>query len=222
MIKWALKTVKNKVFLSELSKMEYGNEGVVISNPITITSNEIANLQSKRVICVARHSHEKGIDRLLHIWKEINAIHPEWILDIYGDGILYDTNVALANQLNIASSINFYLPITNIDEKYLEASLCLMTSRYEGLPLVLIEALHFGLPIVAYDCPDGPRVIIENETNGFLVPNGNQRDFIRQTIKLMDDFELRTTIGKAAKLSAKKYDREAIMEKWDTYFKTLV
>jgi glycosyltransferase involved in cell wall biosynthesis len=196
--------------------------GVVIPNPLWFESKKNANLKSKKVIVVARHSYEKGIDRLLFIWKKIIEKYPNWILEIYGKSSENQVYQKLAISLKIDKYIHFIEPVKNINEIYLESSFLIMTSRSEGLPMVLIEAMALGLPCVAYDCPCGPRSIIQNNENGFLVEDGNIDSFVQKMELLIEDENLRIQMGKNAKNSISKYDLETIMQQWKSLFEELI
>jgi glycosyltransferase involved in cell wall biosynthesis len=216
------KTIKkfNKVvFLSEDCSDEWklGNS-VVIPNPVTFFVEKDSSLANNRAITIARHSYEKGIDRLLMIWKKITKEHSDWCLDIYGEWNQDNKYQQLAIDLNISSNVNFFLPTLCIKDKYLESSIYLMASRSEAFPLVLIEAMNCSLPCIAYDCPSGPRNLIEDNENGFLIENGNSNDFEKKVALLIEDKELRIRMGKKAKLSIEKYQIDKVMNQWDGLF----
>ena len=97
-----------------------------------------------------------------------------------------------------------------------------MTSRSEGFPMVLLEAMASGLPCVAYDCPTGPRVVIEKGENGFLIEDGNVDSFVQKLELLIEDENLRIKMGINAQESVKKYDLESIMQQWKSLFESLV
>ena len=207
------------VALSKESLNEWNvKNGVVISNPLWFEASRFADLQSKKVIAVGRHSYEKGLDRMLQIWQKVNAKHPDWCLEIYGKSNENQKLQKLVNSLNIGNSVTFFDPVKNINDKYLEASIMVVTSRTEGFGMVLIEAMAVGLPCVAYDCPVGPRSIITNNENGFLVENGNIDLFLQKMELLIEDEDLRMQMGKNAQKSVKKYDIDNIMQQWRSLF----
>jgi glycosyltransferase involved in cell wall biosynthesis len=193
--------------------------GIVISNPLWFSNDLCSNLSQKNVIAVGRHVYEKGFDRLLEIWKKVIVKHPDWNLTIYGKSNPDFDLVALAKKLNIEKNIIFYDPVKNIEDKYLEASIYLMTSRFEGFGMVLIEAMASGLPCIAYDCPCGPRSIIENYQNGFLIEDGNEYQFIEKLNNFIQNVNLRIEMGNNAKVSVSKYQIEAIMDQWNLVLK---
>jgi glycosyltransferase involved in cell wall biosynthesis len=192
---------------------------IVIPNPLWFSTKRVANLSQKKVIAIGRHAYEKGFDRLLEIWKKVIVKTPDWNLTIYGKSNPDIDLVSMAKKLNIENNITFYDPVKNIEEKYLEASICLMTSRFEGFGMVLIEAMASGLPCIAYDCPCGPRAIIENNDNGFLIEDGNENQFIQKLENLIENENLRIDMGNKAKTSVKKYEIEAIMDQWNSVLK---
>ena len=104
---------------------------------------------------------------------------------------------------------------------YLHSSIYAMTSRYEGLPMVLIEAQQMGLPIVSFACPCGPRDVIHEGEDGFLIPLGEEDAFIRALRQLMDSEAERQRMGRAARLSSARYDVDTIMAHWIQLFDTL-
>ena len=196
--------------------------GIIIPNPLWFKMNQFSDLKSKKVIAVSRHSYEKGLERLLLIWKKVVEKHPDWTLDIYGK---YSEDLGLqkiAQSLNISKNVVFHEPVKNINDKYLEASFYVMTSYYEGFPMVLIEAMASGLPCIAYDCPCGPRAIINNNENGFLVENGNLDSFIQKIELLIEDENLRIEMGKKSQKSSGKYNLEFIMQQWKLLFESFV
>jgi len=117
--------------------------------------------------------------------------------------------------MGISDSIIFTPPTKQIEAKYLEASIYAMTSRFEAFPMVLIEAMSCGIPVIAYDCQCGPRAIISNNENGFLIENNNQEQFATHLENLIESSELRNKMGDKAKVSVQNYDIETIMSKWN-------
>ena len=209
------------VALSDENLKEWNVEnGIVIPNPSWIRSKKTADLKSKKVIAIARNSYEKGLDRLLLIWKEIGEKYPDWTLDIYTDDVDSLENEAL--KLEIESGINYIHFVKNIQKKYLKASICVMTSRTEGFPMVLLEAMASGLPCIAYDCPTGPRAIITNAENGFLIPDNNIEMYIEKLSFLIENEEVRFKFGLDAKETSKQYSVKKIMEQWREFLESLV
>ncbi|MEP6930038.1 MAG: glycosyltransferase family 4 protein [Flavobacterium sp.] len=208
------------VVLSNESLKEWNvKDAIVIPNPSWIETKNPASLEPQKALVIARNSYEKGLDRLLLIWKEIAQKYPDWCLDIYSDDI--DSLEKKARDLEIISSINYFNFTQNIQDKYPEAAVYLMTSRFEGFPMVLLEAMAFGLPCIAYDCPTGPRSIIENDKNGFLIPDGNVELFVKKLSFLMENEVERARLGENAIEITKHFSVDKIMGQWKLFLEGL-
>ena len=197
------------------------NENVyVIPNVVHLNNNErYSSCQNKSVIFVGRFSKQKDINSLLAIWHLIYKKHPDWRLDIYGDGELKDEYLPVIYEMD--SNINVYDPTKDIMERYLEHSILLMTSIYEPFGLVLPEAMSCGLPVVAFDCPYGPADIITNGVDGFLIKNRDIDAFVDKVCLLIENEDLRKQMGQNGVLSSQRYRADIIMPKWIELFKQL-
>jgi len=122
------------------------------------------------------------------------------------------------NELGLHDKIKLFTPVKNIQEKFLDASLFVMTSRSEGFPMALLEAMEVGLPAIAYDCPIGPKAIIKNDYSGFLIEDGNEAAFLSKLLALQKDLSTRERIGQNAKLEMQKLHPESIAKMWLDYF----
>lgn len=197
------------------------NNLVVISNPLPFLSEKKSELNNKIVLAVGRQSYQKGYDRLLKSWQLVNKKHPDWKLKIYGK---FDEQLNLkanSKNLGISGSVTFYKPVKNIEDKYNEASIYVMPSRFEGFGMVLIEAMSYGIPCVSFNCPYGPSDIISSNKDGILVENGNIEAFAESIIHLIENEDLRHNMGEKAKIKATHFLPEKIMAKWDDLFKSL-
>ncbi len=219
------KTIAKFTCLVTLTKEEsigrQAKNSIVIPNPLSFKVNSKAALVNKKAMAVCMNPYVKGLDRLLLVWSRIIQNHPDWTLDIYGQWIDNAVFVKIAEDLKISTHINFLPPTTDIQNSYNQSSLFLMTSRYEAFPMVILEALASGVPCVAYDCPSGPRAIIEDGENGFLIEDGNSDSFIQKLELLIQDENLRIQMGVNAQQSSKKYEIDGIMKKWETLFLNL-
>ncbi|MDY8136296.1 glycosyltransferase family 4 protein [Aquimarina sp. 2201CG5-10] len=193
----------------------------VISNPLSFYPEETSNVTNKKVLAVGRQCFQKGYDRLLESWKIVSEKFPDWKLEVYGkfeEGAPYHQ---LAEKLDIDNSVSFHKPVKNIGEVYKEASIYVMSSRFEGFGMVLIEAMAYGVPCVSYNCPCGPQEIISDKKDGFLVDNGNITAFADQIETLIKDQSLREIMGKEAREKASRYLPEQIVPQWDALFTQL-
>ena len=210
------------LFLSNESAEEWNAKTpIIIPNPISFSSKDSSDASSKKVIAVARHSYEKGLDRMLQIWRIISVKYPDWQLEIYGSSNENQELERLTKTLGLNKSLRFFEPVKDIAEKYASSSVFVMTSRSEGFPMVLLEAMAVGLPCVAYDCPIGPRSIIENNESGFLIEDGNQDLFIAKLSELIESKELRIQMGKSAKEASNRYTLEVVMNQWELLLESL-
>ncbi len=190
---------------------------IVIPNPLPFENVAKPNYASENVLCVGRISKDKGIDRLVDIWYRISADFPAWKLTLVGDIVDRDI-ITKIEHLHLTDSIQIKTVTPQILEEYLDASICVMTSRFEGLPMVLLEAYSVGLPVVAYAFKCGPRDVIDNSQDGFLVEEGDADDFVEKLGKLMKNSSLRSAMGEKARENSKRFAMDVVMNKWQELF----
>ncbi len=179
-----------------------------------------ASLDSKHAIAVGRLSHEKGFDRLIEAWKLVDERHPDWVLDIYGDGELRDDLESQIKKLGLEGKVILHHVANPIEERIVESSMLLMTSHYEGLPMVMLEAMSCGVPVVCYGFKCGPRDVITPEC-GIVVKDGDSRAFADSVCRLIEDKQLRESLGKGSYERARLYLKDNIMQKWVALFERL-
>lgn len=190
----------------------------VIPNFLTTAADgRKSDCTSKKVMAAGRYEYQKGFDLLIAAWAKIHPSHPEWTLDIYGNGNV-DAYKALAEQGNVGDSIVCHSATSDIREKMLQASVFVLSSRSEGFGLVVIEAMSAGLPVVSFACPCGPRDIIEDGTSGLLVENGDIDQLANAMAKLMDDAQLRLSMASSALERSHHYDKDRTMAIWQQLF----
>ena len=194
---------------------------VVIPNFITGQVCKQSDCTNKRVIAVGRLTWEKGFDRLVKAWGIVSSKHTDWHLDIYGGGPMYDNLMDLAKQCN-AKNMTIHDFISNVSNEYATSSICAVTSYYEGFSLVILEAMKHGVPCVAYDCPFGPRSIIDDGSNGYLVNDGDTEIFAERLCRLIENEELRKQFSEKAIEKAKNYDTDIIMEKCKALYEEML
>ncbi|MCR9227827.1 MAG: glycosyltransferase family 4 protein [Flavobacteriaceae bacterium] len=223
-IKYILMDIGGKKFdafivLTEGNKKEWNLHNVqVIPNPLPIFPNNRADLTSKKVISVGKHCYQKGYDRLLRAWKLVNQEHPDWTLEIFGLFHPKHDLMKWSKDLKIDHAVKLHQPSKDIYQHYLDSSIHVLSSRYEGFGMVIIEAMACGLPSISYDCHHGPADIITEEYNGLLVENGNIEDLAKAICKLIENPELRFELGHNAKKSVSKYRIEEVAQKWNNLF----
>lgn len=211
------------VVLTESNRNEWKMKNVcVIANPLSFYPEANATLNEKRVIAVGKQGLQKGYDRLLQAWAKVTKNHPDWELDIYGKKEPKEQLEALANALHIQSSVHFYEPTSFIQERYLNSSLFVLSSRFEGFGMVLIEAMACGLPCVSFDCPYGPKDIISHNRDGLLVENNDIEGLSNALQQLIADDQLRKKMGRNAKVNVQRFLPETILAQWESLFTELI
>lgn len=193
----------------------------VIPNANSFSCQVMSDLNQKQVLAVGRLDYQKGFDDLIKIWSKVSKKFPDWKLNIYGNGPLKEDFITLISSLNLSDSVKICTPTKNIEEVYLNHSILAMSSRYEGLPMVLLEGQVFGLPLVSYACKCGPKDIIEDGYNGFLIPESNIQQFSNQLMLLMQSRELRKMMGEHSFSNSKNFTEKRIMEQWILLFEEL-
>lgn len=193
----------------------------VINNAVQYYPEEENPLLAKSVIYVGRAEYEKAPDRLIEVWRLVAQRHPDWTLRMFCTGAMLDELKAKVQEYGIEQQVLFMPPTKDMEHEYMTSSLCVLTSRYEGFPVVLQEAMGCGLPCVSFNCPSGPRYIISDGEDGFLVDDGDIAAFAEKVCLLMDDEELRRRFGRSAKEHMGRYSKEVIMAQWQELFQQL-
>lgn len=214
--KFVVLTNGNTMEWSSLSNM------IVIPNPLSFYPKESSTLQNKKVIAVGKQGFQKGYDRLLAAWQLVNRKHPDWQLEIYGTISAEYRLEELSKSLGIGDSVIFYPPEKDIQSKYMDSSVYVMSSRFEGFGMVLIEAMACGVPCVSFDCNYGPADIISHNVDGMIVPNGDIAALANSIITLLSRGDLRINMGEKAKSNVKRFLPEVVVKEWDILFNQLV
>ncbi len=198
-----------------------GANVVCIPNPAPPDRGRLAKLDSRIVMGAGALTHRKGFDRLLRAWAQLAPEHPDWQLEIFGDGWYRPQIEELVETLRLERSVTLRGHSPRLREELERASVFALTSRHEGFPMVLLEAMSAGLPVVAYDCPTGPRDIVTEGVDGHVVPDGRTRLLAEALRGLMLDDERRRRFGAAAHENVGRYRIDAIIERWEALFADL-
>ena len=191
----------------------------VIPNPSTFHTDKTSTLNRKKVISVGRLSPQKNYASLIRAFKYVVDKHPDWSLDIYGNGPQEFELKSLINQLNLNRHVYLKGFSSNVKEEMINASIYAMSSIFEGFPLVLIEAMTCGLPVVSYTCPCGPKDLITNGVDGYLSPLNDEKTLASQIMVLINNKNLRKQMSKAALKKASYYHISSIIPMWINLFK---
>lgn len=191
------------------------NNVVVIPNPINIP-REVALLEKKQVVAAGRISPVKGFDKLVEAWKIVHSRAPEWELHIYGeDYVGTQKKLEMLIKENDLDQVIYFKGISsNMSQTLQEYSVYALSSVTECFPMVLLESIAVGLPIVSFDCPNGPRNIISVEEDGFLAKNQNVEDLAEKILFLVQNITLRKKFGANAKKNSSKFATAIVMQDW--------
>ena len=223
--RWVASKFANKIItLTNQDKLNYINKYKMKKDKVEFIYNWIDsldsvkeyNIDSKKIITVGRFDFQKGFDYLAKVAINVLSKHSDWQWDIYGDG---DEKIKqeLRNELEaggVLSQVHFKGNVKGTENIYPGHGIYVMTSRYEGLPLVLLEAKQYGLPIVSFNCPTGPSELILDGKNGYLVENYNVEQMSQLINKLIENKELRINFSKNSMLDTDKFSKEKIIQQW--------
>jgi glycosyltransferase involved in cell wall biosynthesis len=193
----------------------------IIPNSLSFISEKRANLNNKRILAVGRLTYQKGFDRLIDAISLIREQCEGWEIKIIGSG---EDEPALKKQigdLELNHLINIYPATTEILYEYINASILVVSSHWEGFSMVLIEAKSCGLPAVSFNCPEGPSEIIKHDEDGLLVENGNTKDLSKAIASLISDPQKRFVFGMNALKNIDRYKPEYVFHLWNNLFESL-
>lgn len=210
------------VVLTSEDRADWGNlhNIEVIPNAVTPLHTSPSTLSIKRVTAIGRYDFQKGFDLLIYAWQKVAAKYPDWELFIYGDGALKAAYQAQIDDLNLRDKIKLMPATKDINQVYQNTTILALSSRYEGLPMVLLEAMSMGLPIVAFACKCGPRDLIEHGKNGFLVAPGNVDQLAENLQLVIAQESLRTSMSREALHKVKEFQPDFVMHKWIKLFES--
>ena len=179
-------------------------------------SNIPYNDESTKIVTVGRFDYQKGYEYLIQVAKKVLAKMPDWTWEIYGSG--KQDEVERIRDLITENDLQDKLVIKGLEKNqdliYGDKGIYVMTSRYEGLPLVLLEAQQYSLPIVSFSCPTGPSEIVEDGVNGYLIDCYDTDKMSEKLLELMEDSNLRTSFSNHAMDNMEKFDKDKIIQQW--------
>lgn len=215
-------TDKSKASWPELSNV------TVIPDPISMPIIRVKERSckgvrsTKRVVTIGRYVYQKGYDLLLKAWAEVEKHYTDWTLDIYGMGDQTEYRQLMADLCIDVDRCHLNGPVDDVGEVYQNSSIFVLSSRFEGFGLVLVEAMACGLSVVSFDCPAGPDEIITDGYDGLLAPSGDVKFLAQKLMLLMADEKLRTRLSQNARQSAQRYEMYSIAGKWVDLFNKLM
>lgn len=195
---------------------------IAVPNPTPFRDIVPSPLNSNILLTIGRLTPEKNFAELINIWSKVAPEYPSWKLRIVGGGMLYNTLQEQIQRLKLEDSVELYPETRDVVALYQNADIFAMTSRFEGMPMTLLEAKSAGLPIISYACPCGPRDLIQDGIDGFLIPQGNKELFAQKLRCLLSDPERKQAMGRASHQSAQSYQLDAVMAQWTNLFDELL
>ena len=193
----------------------------VIPNSFPFYPDVSSTCENRQAIIVGRYNSAKGYNYLIDAWREVHKSYPEWIINIFGSGEYKEKVRKQINDYGLQDVVIMNDPTDNIMEEYLKSSIYVMSSVFEGFAMVLLEAMACGLPCVSFDCPYGPRNVITDGEDGFLVDYLNSKALADKICQLIENEVLRKQMGQNGRKSVLRYSRETIMPQWVSLFESI-
>jgi glycosyltransferase involved in cell wall biosynthesis len=194
------------------------SNAAAMPNPLHVTPASPSPRTEPVVVRLGRLSFEKGQDMLLEAWAEVAPRHPSWRLRLYGTGPEESALRRRATELGLDGSVEFPGATADLDKALTGASVFALSSREEGFPMSIIEAMAYGLPTVAFDCAPGVRELLTDGEDGLIVTPGNVVEFAAALDRVMSDARLRDSLGETARKSVRRYAPDAIIDRWERQF----
>ena len=219
-----LKQLDKMVVLTESAKQDWPelSNVVLIPDPLPFPVQQVSSLSAKRIISIGRYAYEKGNDLLLRAWSIVQNSCEDWVLDVYGMGERASYRQLMSELGLDENRCHLYGSLADVKEQYLSSSVFALPSRFEGFGLVIIEAMSCGLPVVSFNCENGPRNIITDEQDGFLVTPFDVEEYANKLLRLIHDEDYRKQMGINAYQASRRYAIENIAAQWKDLFDELM
>ncbi len=218
-------TSKYLILQTERVKTYYSKElqakSIVIPNPISDNlPEEYHGEREKKIVAVGRITEQKNFSLLIEAFSKVYSYHPDYYLEIYGDGPLRKKLETQSKQLGLHNSIFFKGYVKDILNEIKTASMYVSSSNFEGISNAMLEAMALGIPTICTDCPvGGAAMIIQNEKNGLLIPTKNKPALINAMNRIIEEPSLAKKIGENASKIKELYSIKRIADKWELLFK---
>ncbi|MET8577570.1 glycosyltransferase [Streptomyces sp. NPDC005012] len=192
-----------------------------VPNPVPLRDPSPSPRTDKVVVSIGRLGYEKGVDLLLDTWAEVAPRHPGWRLRIHGSGPDEGTLREQCTRLGLDGSVEWAGRTEDVAGALARSSVFVLSSRGEGFPLALLEAMSCAVPCVAFDCAPGVREIVRHEEDGLLARPGNTAELARHLGLLLEDDGLRNRMGDRAAVNVRRFSPSAVTDRWEYLFSLL-
>jgi glycosyltransferase involved in cell wall biosynthesis len=208
--------------LTEADARKFEKDGLnnvaVMHNPLSFYPDEVSSLAEKTVVSIGRYDPQKNLKALIDAFALVAEEHPGWVLKIYGSGPLEEALRSQIEDAGLVGTVTLMGPTEQVQQALLESSVFALSSDFEGLPVVLCEAMACGVPCVSVDCGPGIREIVRDGEDGLVVPVGDRAALAAAIGRLIDDEPLRRRLGAAARVNIRRFSVEETMRRWDAVF----
>ncbi len=181
---------------------------------LAIPHSQNYSKESKRIVSAGRFGKEKGFDMLVKAFAPVAEKHPDWTLDLFGDGEMMPTVKRLISELGLEAQVKLLGMRTDLSQRYGEYAMYVLPSYREGMPLVLLEAKANRLPIISFDIMTGPREIVQDGVDGILIPPYNLEQMGAAMCRLIEEPELRESMSARSQDNLQKFSKETILKQW--------
>ncbi len=193
----------------------------VLPNAVPAPAGPPADPAARRIVAAGRLVPVKRYELLIRAFARVHALHPEWSLDICGDGERRAALAELVDELGLTGHVRLRGAVNPMEEAWTGGSVAAVTSRWESFGMTVVEAMRCGVPVVAVDCPHGPREIITDGVDGLLVRSAGPDALADALLSLVGDENLRHSMGRAALANAARYSPAAVAERCSDLFTSL-
>lgn len=198
----------------EMFKKEMNIDSRVIHNPRSFESTEKSKLNTKTFLAAGRFNYQKGFDLLIESFYEFSKYNDEWNLVIVGEGEEKENILKMINKYGLNDRVRIDKFTNNIKSYFLESSTLLLSSRWEGMPMIVLESMEMGVPIIAYDIT-ALKNLIENNKHGLILEKFNTKKFADAMIKIADDENLRRKLSEQVQIKSEEFSLNKIMGEWE-------
>ena len=219
-----IKKYRNFIVLTGGDKEEwskFSSNVINIPNPQTFKIDVVSSLSNPIAVAVGRFEPEKQFDHLISVWRGVVDMYPNWKLILKGSGSQKEYFLKLIKEKELQNNVFLESPSHDMEKFYLNASMYLMVSKFEGFSLVMLEAMQSGLPVVSYNCKYGPSELIDDTQNGFIVPFNDKEAIFQKIMYLIENANERKRLGSNSVLKSQNYDLDKIMNTWKLYFEDI-